>query len=351
MQFLKESSKVFYVGKTEVIQNPTDDEYRQIYREQRKLHPNTTDPLIRQTYGEFGNYYIWPAYDNTHYGIELYIYKTFGERTNQNKDYDMFNHYYLDEAYLDADNKFYDYRTQDISNSSYIDVTRQEAPKYQDYLDYPEKTNEYHKTTSEIVEMTPREYFEQCAVIFGSNFESQYKQIKDDDGVIAHLKDVIIKYKKKFPITVLNYADNTQEGRHRMFVLGELVGWDKKFPVLVIKNTEEGLAAKKEASIIRELRKLIDRALEYTYTSVVDCANNLDWYLNDLKDYVEYETIDVMVTKKPSILIQVDNVCLSIEEHEIKIDPNKYDELDDELNIDDLMLDLTDEEKKHLNLN
>lgn len=93
----KNDSTVFYVGKTEVLKNPSDSEYRQLYNEQRKLHPNTNEPLIRQTFGEFGNYYIWPAYDSTHYSIELYIYKKFGERTNQNKDYDIFNHYYLDE--------------------------------------------------------------------------------------------------------------------------------------------------------------------------------------------------------------------------------------------------------------
>ena len=95
---LTESTKIFNVGRVEVIQNPTDTEFRQMYKEQRELHPFVTDPLIRHTYGEFGNYYIWPAYDSTHYSIELYIYKTFGERTNQNKDYDLFNHYYLDES-------------------------------------------------------------------------------------------------------------------------------------------------------------------------------------------------------------------------------------------------------------
>lgn len=94
---LTESTKIFNVGRVEVIQNPTDTEFRQMYKEQRELHPFVTDPLIRHTYGEFGNYYIWPAYDSTHYSIELYIYKTFGERTNQNKDYDLFDHYYLNE--------------------------------------------------------------------------------------------------------------------------------------------------------------------------------------------------------------------------------------------------------------
>ena len=54
----EEVTNVFYVGKTEVLKNPTDSEYRQLYNEQRKLHPNTNEPLIRQTFGEFGNYYI-----------------------------------------------------------------------------------------------------------------------------------------------------------------------------------------------------------------------------------------------------------------------------------------------------
>lgn len=94
---LTESLETFYIGKTEVLKNPSDNEFRQLYKEQQKLHPGQS-PLLRQTYGEFGNYYVWPAFDSTHYNIELGIYKKFGERTNQNKNYDLFNHYYLDES-------------------------------------------------------------------------------------------------------------------------------------------------------------------------------------------------------------------------------------------------------------
>lgn len=117
-----------------------------------------------------------------------------------------------------------DYNTQDISNNSYIDVTKQEMPYYQDYLDNPKKANEYNKTTSQIVEMSPREYFEECVKIFNSTFDKQYRQIELDKETIEHLKNVILKFKKKFPIVVLNYDYNTQEGRHRMFTLGELFG-------------------------------------------------------------------------------------------------------------------------------
>lgn len=97
MRFLIENiADVFYVGNTEVIKNPTDKQWQDMLREQRKLHPNSiSDPLIRYTYGEFGNYYIWPAYEKTHYDVEWFIYKNFNERCNQNRQFDLFNYYYL----------------------------------------------------------------------------------------------------------------------------------------------------------------------------------------------------------------------------------------------------------------
>ena len=34
--------------------------------------------------------------------------------------------------------------------------------------------------------------------------------------------------------TFINYADRSQEGRHRMYVAAQLTSWDTKFPVMVV---------------------------------------------------------------------------------------------------------------------
>ena len=239
-----------------------------------------------------------------------------------------------------------DYGTGTIINNQYFDTSKNETSKYTDYLREPEKTNKYFKTTSSIQMLTPREYFNECAKIFDSTFEKQYRQIKEDSDIINELKNVILKERKQFPITVLNYAENQQEGRHRMFTLGELFGWDKKYPVLIINETEEGAEYKLQNKILHGLNKLTDKALKFTYSDYNDFIDSLKYYLDDLSDYAEYKDLDIILTKKPSVIIQVDNIRYEIEEDEIDIDPNKEDDLEDLLTIDDL----TDKEKEILGI-
>ena len=93
MRFLKESTEVFDVYGTEVIKNPTDQEYRQLYQEIRKSLGDKYDyqsyePLIRHTYDNQGNEYIWDSLDSIHYYIENAIKKKYGVKVNQNKNFD-----------------------------------------------------------------------------------------------------------------------------------------------------------------------------------------------------------------------------------------------------------------------
>ena len=83
-----------------------------------------------------------------------------------------------------------------------------------------------------IAEMSPKEYLTRCAKeIFRSTIENQ---------VIALSKDNLPKYKQlmqsgtKFDMPVLNYANTTQEGRHRAYVANEL--GIKKIPVLIVEE-------------------------------------------------------------------------------------------------------------------
>lgn len=142
----------------------------------------------------------------------------------------------MSESYLDPEGKFWDYRTKEISGNQYIDTTRNEIRWVDDMLEDPEYYKEKKGYISKIIEMSPEEYFEVCAELFGTSIESQKRQIAADTGVLDNLTQVIKKYKKRFPIPFINIKDRTQEGRHRMYVLGELLGWDKKFPVLIIQD-------------------------------------------------------------------------------------------------------------------
>ena len=227
------------------------------------------------------------------------------------------------------DYEYRDYKTQDISDNKYIDVTRQEASHYQDYLDDPEGTNKYHKTTSEIVEMSPREYFERCAKNFNSTFDNQYRQIKEDEEVIEHLKNVILKLKKKFPIPYINYSTESpmQEGRHRMFTLGELFGWDKKYPVLLIYPTEEGKKESRHDEIYKALKEISNNALKYTYTSLDNFMVDLEYAFEDkFADYIDSYLLPEITETKDEILVSFEDVIYNIYKYEVKIDPNKNDD-------------------------
>jgi hypothetical protein len=65
--------------------------------------------------------------------------------------------------------------------------------------------------------------------------------ISRDERQIAHIKDVILKFNKKLPLPYVSFSSvdevSGQEGRHRMYALGELYGWDKEFPVMVIQDS------------------------------------------------------------------------------------------------------------------
>ena len=144
--------------------------------------------------------------------------------------------YIKNEAYLDPEEKFWDYRTKEVQPGKYIDTSRSEIG-WVDNLIHNIKYFEQNKgVTARIVDMTPEEYFEECATLFHNSVESQKKQIAADTETIEHLTDVIKKFGKRFPIPYINIANNSQEGRHRMYVLGELFGWDKAVPVLIIQD-------------------------------------------------------------------------------------------------------------------
>ena len=148
----------------------------------------------------------------------------------------------IEEDYLDDEEKFWDYHTENISGNQVFDETTQESSYGKKFLDLAKSGKSDSKgRKAKIIKMTPMQYFEGCALGFGTSVQSQIRQVKNDKGTLDLLNDVIDKYYKRFPITYLDFSGTTfgQEGRHRMYIAGERYGWDTKFPVLVIYSGKE----------------------------------------------------------------------------------------------------------------
>lgn len=187
-------------------------------------------------------------------------------------------------GYFEIDGEeFFDYKTGEASGSDIFDTSKTGMSFYNDLLNDPKYMEEEKNLKAEIVMMSPSTYFEECAKIFDSTFDRQVAQTKADKDTIDHLVNVITKAKRKFPLTFLSYAENTQEGRHRMYVAAMLTSWNTKFPVMVINWADE------ERQRDKVLRKRIAN-IEYSLGSVASEVL-LYHYANydELETQVQYE--------------------------------------------------------------
>ena len=115
--------------------------------------------------------------------------------------------------------------------------------------------------TGEIVMMSPNEYIEQCAnVIFHGRHtvdqivkSRRYSKNLDTDIPIVTEYAEAMKSGSKFPLCYLNYAEDGQEGLHRMIAAGDAYGFDTKFPVLVIKPFDEDVSNPETQRVLREM--------------------------------------------------------------------------------------------------
>lgn len=146
----------------------------------------------------------------------------------------------VNEGYLDPEEKFYDYRTGEanLKSCDIFDKTKTGFSFYNNLIDDPEYMKKSKGLVGSIVMMTPNEYFEHCGEIFHTSRQTQIEHTLADKGNIEYLKQVILKYNRKFPIGYLNIRDKQQEGRHRMAVAGELCGYDTPQPVLIAQDTD-----------------------------------------------------------------------------------------------------------------
>ena len=206
-------------------------------------------------------------------------------------------------AYLDDEKLFYDYGTKDFDGVNPFDERKTGVSFYNQFFSDPDYMEQYKNLEGKIVQMSPEEYFLECAKIFSSSKEKQIAQTGRDEGTLKHLNEVLLKWKKTFPITFLNYAENSQEGRHRMYVVGELLGWTKKFPVLIVdwadplKEKEKQIAQQKdkEDRIISAIDETTKKLASYEYEDVEEIIEDLKWDLDIKFSNVQIEFNDNVI--------------------------------------------------------
>lgn len=273
----------------------------------------------------------------------------------------------MSNMWLDKEEKFYDYRTSEVDGDNIFDIKKASNSDAQQILNGDKYWRDEKNTYSEIVNMTPTEYFTRCAEdCFNEPVEQLIQSRRRDKYTLEHLKEVVLKYKKRFPICYIDYATHynpSQEGLHRMMVAGDLFGWDKEFPVQIIKWVDEERAKqekewKNKREIERYLRRAINNALRYKYYNIEELKDQLHSEFESEVRYVdEFENRDFeldMVNsgdkEDPGFLIIVDNSYEGfIPQDKIQwlpkndeIDSEDLDSLDDE-DLSDWMKDLLSE--------
>ena len=141
--------------------------------------------------------------------------------------------------YLDDDHEFKDYGTAEVEGKNVIDTHKASTFATQDLLDGSTDAA-YDGVCYTIIDLTPTQYFELCGKVQEMSPEEIIKFIGMDERQIAHIKDVILKFNKRLPLPYVSFSSadevSGQEGRHRMYALGEMFGWDAEFPVMVIQD-------------------------------------------------------------------------------------------------------------------
>ena len=264
--------------------------------------------------------------------------------------------------YLDKEEKFYDYHTSEIEGEDIFDLRKASNSDAQQILENDPYWRNEKNTYSEIVYMSPKEYFTRCAEdCFNETFEELVASRRRDKDTWEHLKQVLLKYKRKFPLPYIDYATHhtpSQEGLHRMMVAGDLFGWDKEFPVQIIKWVDEDRAReakewKHKREIERYLEKAINRALRYKYYNIDELEDQLRSEFESEVRYVdEFENRDFELVVYPledNIEVVVDSKYKQdFEMSKLQLIDKSTDDLDD-IEFDDE--DLSDWMKELLGIN
>lgn len=255
------------------------------------------------------------------------------------------------EGYLDDNQEYYDYGTSTISGNNIIDTNTTGVSFYNQFLN--SKNAQYmaeHKNLKgEIILMSPEEYYKECAkTCWGgrSNVEKLKSERARDVKTLEKLKNVLQIYKRKLCLPMINYAEGEQEGLHRMYVIGELYGWDFKVPVLKVTYVDEERARrakeeKRKSDIDWRVERAIQQSQRYEFRDKEELEDQLGYDLSREFQYVS----DVILPDKITLKETQDGYILNVDRYEYPIDKNEIkwatntetdDNIDDLLDIEDL---------------
>lgn len=260
------------------------------------------------------------------------------------------------EKYLDNNQEYYDYGTSAVSEDTIIDTNTTGISFYNQFLNSKEAQYmlEHENLKGEIVMMSPNEYYSECSKYAWPGKTIPVEKLKRerqmDKDTLQHLKNVVQVYKRKLCMPMINYADPGQEGLHRMMVVGELLGWDHKVPVLTVRVADEERAEKEkqkriEWDIYQDIGRAVSNTLNYNFTSEADFNEQLQWELDKSFRYSDYVKPPIKFTIKQSSdeiwTCTVANVTYEFYAGDIKwkesIDDTDIDDIDSEEDIDDFL--------------
>lgn len=159
---------------------------------------------------------------------------------------------------------------------------------YDNFLN--EKDLEYMRKAKnrdgKIVMMTPDEYYKEASKIFRRNSDrntdvASLVRQRSNEYTDRYVEDM--KNGDKFPLPYLNYADNSQEGLHRMLAAKRAFGQDVKYPVLVVTIYDMDR---------HNQWKIMQEASDFERRNFYDLVDNMerdlgDWSIAPPKDLAE----------------------------------------------------------------
>ena len=264
---------------------------------------------------------------------------------------------FLDEASIDPEGKYTDFGTGKVTYDNIFD-DRTHVPFYDQLFTNPKQMAEEENLKGHIEMLSPREYYEICATkIFpNSSVESLKKSRAADPRVLEEIKEIIVKYKRQVFLPYINYAEQNQEGLHRMLVAAELFGWDHKFPVLIVEWVDEEKAKRKakekeDQRVRKYIRDAVEDALHYTYNSLEEfedeCKAQVDYKFDFIEEKVN--SFSVKHNNDETTDVEVNGVVYQFDTELIKIEPkSEKEEIElDDIELDDLDLDFDEFMKKY----
>lgn len=204
---------------------------------------------------------------------------------------------------------------------------------YNDFLNL--KDLEYQRKsknrTGEIVMMSPNEYFRECSQSgFPSgpvNLDHVIKGRRANKESIRWLENHLAQG-GKFYLPYINYASHSQEGLHRMMVVGDAYGWDTKFPVLVVTAYDDDV--ERENQLFREYLHFRD----YIFDKICQQAEAEvgDWYgpvPDNFEEMLRHKVIEIASDYEDGYDIDVSVHVDEIEgDHRVLISLDRYFDYD-----------------------